>query len=282
MRSDRFRCFTLVELLIVVAILLLLMSILIPSMRSARRSARRVVCMTNLHTLGIGVHCYQTEFAGILPWEGYAEGDRPIRHVGPWEDPSQWFNATPAYAGYSAYCELQRAAIAGGKPLPRDGDRSLFVCPDSAPAVAGFEDDLVEDGYFMLWGTDLAGIQLDRRKTFWSYAYNTKLDAMVEDRHERERVSLSIEKVGCTSEVPILVEKLMRPDEIDPPFPTSVGQAATAWSEFTTRHRGGGFLLFLDNHVGYLTRAELVNAPHAPMDYNQPGKVIWNPGGPIN
>ncbi len=238
--------------------------------------------MNNLHTLGIGVHCYHTEYEGILPWEGYAEGDRLIRHVGPWEEPSQWFNATPACAGYPPYHELQRADEAGGKPLPRDGDHSLFVCPDSGPAVPGFEDDVVEDGYFLMWGTDPTGMTPERRKTYWCYAYNTKLDNMVEDRDHRERICLSITKIARTAEVPILVEKLMRPDEHDPPFPTSVAQAATAWREFTTRHEGGGFLLFLDNHVGHFTREELINAPNAPQDYNQPGKVIWNPGGPIN
>ena len=134
----------------------------------------------------------------------------------------------------------------------------------------------------MLWGTNATVTQLERRKTFWSHAYNTKLDGMVEDRHSRDRVCLQIAKVQPVSDVPILAEKLMRPDEHDPPFSTSVGQAATSWKEFTTRHDGGGFLLFLDNHVGSFKRKELIEAPYAPDDYNQPGKVIWNPGGVAN
>ena len=111
MRIDRPRCFTLVELLVVIAILALLISILVPSLRAARRSSRRVVCMSNLHTLGIGVHCYQTEFGGILPWEGYAEGDRPIRHLGPWEDP--W----PAYCGVSRLLQAAAGRAVGRQAL---------------------------------------------------------------------------------------------------------------------------------------------------------------------
>ena len=280
MRYDRLRAFTLVELLVVIAIVGLLIAILLPSLTAARRSTRRVVCMSNLRALAIGVHSYEAAFRGVLPWEGYAEGDRPIRHLGRWNDSSQWFNACLAYAGYPPYHAMQQADLAGGSRLPREGDQSFLVCPESAPAVAGPKDDLVQDGYFMLWGLNAAGNQLDRRKTFWSYGYNTELDAGVEDRHSDKRVCLS--QVRRPAETPILAEKLMRPDEHVPSFSTSVGQAAVSWRYFTTRHNQGGFLLFLDSHVGFFTLRELLDAPNAPEDYNQPGKVIWNPGGVAN
>jgi len=168
MRYDRLRAFTLIELLVVVAILALLVAILLPSLARARRSAKRVVCMNNLHALGLAVHCYEAAYKDVLPWEGYAEGDRPIRHLGRWEDSSQWFNACLTYAGYPAYCKMQKADMAGRSRLPREGDQSLLVCPESAPAVAGPKDDLVKDGYFMLWGLNAEGTGLDRRRTFWS------------------------------------------------------------------------------------------------------------------
>lgn len=271
--------FSLVELLVVVSIVALLMAILMPALRRARDEAKRVVCMANLHVFGIGVQSYASEYHGVLPWEGYAEGDRPIRHLGEWEDTSQWFNAAPQSAGYPPYVDMQKAHDAGRKRLPKDGDRSFFVCPKSAPAVAGREDDLVEDGYFLLWGLNRER-RLDRRKTFWSYAYNTELDAGLEDRHERERVYLNI--VGRPAETAVLVERIMRPDECVPRFLTSVGQAAVHWKYFTTRHDDGGFILFLDNHEAYFKRKELTDAPNAPNDYNQPGKIIWNPGGVAN
>lgn len=278
--SQRAAGFTILEVLVVAGILALLVTILVPSLARARRLARRVACMSNLHGLSVGVHSYEATFKGVLPWEGYAEGDRPIRHLGSWEDASQWFNACPRYAGYPPYFKLQQADMTGGPRLPRDGDTSFFICSEANPAVAGLKDDRVEDGYFLLWGLNAAGTALDRRKTYWSYGYNTELDAGIEDRHSDERVWLS--SIRRPVEVPILVEKLMRPDEYDPPFATSVGQSAVSWDYVTTRHDQGGFLLFLDGHVGYFTRKQLVNAPRAPLDYNQPGKVIWNPGGVAN
>jgi prepilin-type N-terminal cleavage/methylation domain-containing protein/prepilin-type processing-associated H-X9-DG protein len=273
------RGFTIVELLVVIAVIAILIGLLVPVLGKARRASREVVCSTNLRTLGLGMQMYSNQFSGALPWEGYAEGDRPIRHLGPWEDPSQWFNAAPAYAGQTAYCQQQADDAAGVKRLPRDGDSSLFVCPESGPAVAGPKDDLVTDGYLMLWGMNATSTQTERRKTFWCYGYNTQLDGGVEDRHSNARVTLYRAGFTHSSEVPLLIEKLMRPKEFDPPFASGVGQGEVSWREFTTRHNGGGFILFLDGHVGYLKRNEVINAPRAPDDYNQPGVVIWNPIG---
>jgi prepilin-type processing-associated H-X9-DG protein len=258
------------------------MSIIGPSLLRARQLVRRVQCINNLHLLGTGIHCYQSEYGGTLPWEGFAEGDRPIRYLGPWEDTSLWFNAAPEYAGQKAYCKLQQAALSGKGHLPRDGDSGVFVCPESSPAMAGPKDDLVTDGYFMLWGLNTEGTKLDRRKTFWSYAFNTQLDGAVEDRHTGCRTYISNTSIRCLSATVVLSEKLMRPDEFDPLFASSVGQGETSWKEFTTRHDKGGMLLFLDNHVAYFTRQALTSGPNIPEDYNLPGQVVWNPKGYSN
>ena len=59
--------FTLIELLVVVSIIALLVSILLPSLGRARASAKKVVCMSNLHQMGIGVYAYASENNDFVP-----------------------------------------------------------------------------------------------------------------------------------------------------------------------------------------------------------------------
>ncbi|MCG3138496.1 MAG: hypothetical protein HJJLKODD_02361 [Phycisphaerae bacterium] len=59
--------FTLVELLVVVAIIALLISILLPSLASAREQARAIVCATHLGDVSKAVGIYLLESDGLYP-----------------------------------------------------------------------------------------------------------------------------------------------------------------------------------------------------------------------
>ena len=62
-----FAGFTLIELLVVISIIALLLSILMPSLQKAKESAKRIVCATNLRTIGIGYNTYVMDNDDSLP-----------------------------------------------------------------------------------------------------------------------------------------------------------------------------------------------------------------------
>jgi prepilin-type N-terminal cleavage/methylation domain-containing protein/prepilin-type processing-associated H-X9-DG protein len=59
--------FTLIELLVVVAIIAILAAILLPSLRSARESAKRVACVNNLRQIYLAVGFYGQDYEDCIP-----------------------------------------------------------------------------------------------------------------------------------------------------------------------------------------------------------------------
>ena len=67
MKRYRVGGFTLIELLVVISIIALLVSILLPSLQSAREQAKVVVCASNLKQYGISVYEYAVDNNDWLP-----------------------------------------------------------------------------------------------------------------------------------------------------------------------------------------------------------------------
>ena len=113
--------FTLVELLVVLAIIGVLMSLLMPVFGMARRSARQAVCLNNLRQLGLALTMTSDDRDGRLPREGATGG-------GGRANPGQadaWFNLLPSTMRQPGLAQL---ASAGN--LPRGRERSILTCPE--------------------------------------------------------------------------------------------------------------------------------------------------------
>ena len=74
----RRRGFTLIELLVVVAVLGVLMAILLPSLRSAKRQARRTVCGTNLRQIGVAMQGYTGDNKDRYPHASFMPSNGPF------------------------------------------------------------------------------------------------------------------------------------------------------------------------------------------------------------
>lgn len=73
--ADRRRGFTLVELLVVVAILLLLVALLLPAIQKVRESANRLTCSSNMRQIGQAAMLYLASNGQRFPSGG---GDNPL------------------------------------------------------------------------------------------------------------------------------------------------------------------------------------------------------------
>jgi prepilin-type processing-associated H-X9-DG protein len=105
--------FTLVELVVVVAILFILISLLLPAGRKAREACRRVVCMSNMRQLQIGYLAYVADHEGRLPGANTADSN------------VDW----TLYAGSDDFF-VQYAAITNGVLWKYVPELRVYQCPD--------------------------------------------------------------------------------------------------------------------------------------------------------
>jgi prepilin-type N-terminal cleavage/methylation domain-containing protein len=73
---SRRKAFTLIELIVVIAVLLMVASILLPSLNAAREQARAVQCQNNLHSLWEGYLAFAASHENHLPG-GYFDSGNP-------------------------------------------------------------------------------------------------------------------------------------------------------------------------------------------------------------
>ena len=89
--------FTLVEILVVIAILAILAAILFPAFARARENARRASCQSNLRQIGLGLLQYSGDYDGKLVRAWYGSGHGKFGTGSDATDRYKWMDAAFPY-----------------------------------------------------------------------------------------------------------------------------------------------------------------------------------------
>src|SRR5947209_8045195 len=92
--------FTLVELLVVLGIIVVLLGLLMPVLKSARSAGRRAACLSNERQIGAAIVAYALDYDGTIPY-------------GPKAPPATASNFYPATGDVTSLLSLQSAGPVG-------------------------------------------------------------------------------------------------------------------------------------------------------------------------
>jgi prepilin-type N-terminal cleavage/methylation domain-containing protein/prepilin-type processing-associated H-X9-DG protein len=124
--SPRSRGFTIVELLIVIAIIGVLVALLLPAIQAAREAARRTSCVNNLRQIGVALTTYHDTFLTLPAAVSDSWGGSPQLHswavfILPYVEESRLYALYSFPAGQNA--AVNRPVVS--TPL------SIYSCPSS-------------------------------------------------------------------------------------------------------------------------------------------------------
>jgi len=122
----KIRGFTLVELLVVIAVIAILMAILMPALKLAKDQAYAIVCVSNLRTLSLAWFTYADENDSQLVNGNVPRTNNPPRVF--WVLAPQ--DAAGKYTGGNPTIEDKWRGIERGKLFPYVKNRDVYRCPN--------------------------------------------------------------------------------------------------------------------------------------------------------
>jgi prepilin-type N-terminal cleavage/methylation domain-containing protein/prepilin-type processing-associated H-X9-DG protein len=130
------RGFTLIEILVTIAIIAILASILFPVFARARENARRVSCLSNLKQIGLAIMQYTQDYDEMYP--------PTFKRSSANKTVAQTESGTP---GAYFYCSYDGSASSGHGYswmdfiFPYVKSVQIFICPDASYPTAAFTTD---------------------------------------------------------------------------------------------------------------------------------------------
>ncbi len=263
--------FTLVELLVVIAIVGILTAMLIPSLASARETARTSICKSNMRQMGLGVNYYANNFQSriLIVSPGYGQANlcptTPAHPAGDycprWTQRRYWHHQLAEALGFEDTFGQRDTFYL----IPRDP--RIFMCPsDIDRTFYGYRPGRRDDrGYDLRWSGRQGGYNgtynYDTYHSSGPYAWN--LNAGQQCSRTQMRFD-SLKKSGSRI---ILFGDAQPPDGSPNILGSLRTPAVTGGPNYlTARHAGSGNYAYADGHVADKTQ------PAATIEYD----AVWN------
>lgn len=237
-RRTRRSGFTLVELLIVIAIIALLAAILFPVFARARENARRSVCLGNLKQIGLALQQYTQDYDEKMPVQTYAltynfmDASAGATSNSGWAGgTTNWPNALFPYTKSTAIYSCPSAL-----PIVNASGCSIdCTAPTATSKISYFGNAVIIQNYF------------DNQPLAIASAKPRALSAIPNP----EEILFAQE--GLTSyNIAIMYPRIQQGTPDTYKFWHSYN-AATLTESFTNRHFDGGNLIFVDGHAKWRT-----------------------------
>ncbi len=243
MNTTRTRGFTLLELLVVVAIIGTLAALLLPVLGRAQALAQRSACGSNLRQWGVALQLFLDDNAEFLPRENAVDDINSWYLANTATNNDVWYNALPLQMGQQPLAAY--AAIAADQ-MEFYSPRSLFHCPTakagSSPLAATYPN--------------------------FSLAMNSKLIVS-------NAVSIKTAAILDPSRTPFFIDCGVPGEQPLPGQKPYNGQPHAFASRFSARHNGFGNLWMADGHLDSLPAFKVVDMN--PAHTNSYGKSIFPP-----
>jgi prepilin-type N-terminal cleavage/methylation domain-containing protein/prepilin-type processing-associated H-X9-DG protein len=240
------RGFTMIELLVVVAVIVILVAILFPVFEQAQESARRASCQSNLKQMGTAFKMYLSDYDGYFPpWRTILPGLKvPVTGIVPWDGRS------PISEGTLFWHELI---------FPYVKNVDVYTCPSAEQAMARFNEYGRAGGYGYNGGhlmEPLAGRAMPSTNPLdWAVISETRIVEpsdmiMITDSTDRAQTSADIGWEDTTEGY-----YWVHPRQ-DPRW----NYFTSWWKYVSNRHGPGDFngggpnVLFVDGHVKWYKR----------------------------
>ncbi|NIA07543.1 MAG: DUF1559 domain-containing protein [Actinobacteria bacterium] len=279
--------FTLIEVLITVAIVALLTSVLVPVMNSARGLAQQIQCQSNQRNIALAMRMYIDSFNGYLPGSPNTSGAGP-RKILPetvvatnafdYASPLLGFLNTSVPANRADRQELTRLGVFkcptnDHRSEPWTGYQSI---PDAADFTTSQASSYLTCWNFLLAGDGYAGAQVTSGVYYWLYGA-TWTEVLPRDFLPK------ITKIGLPSRKVFLADAARYVDE-GGQFTYDIGYSlfgaggysgSGAWwidsreygqyspaADYSYRHDDGIAAVFYDGHCEYLSREQSYRAEY--------------------